>query len=60
MLVLFTGKSRASCRFLHSYAQPPLRSAALGIYLTELEGRPKSCIFSELEWYARFRARRVL
>jgi hypothetical protein len=51
MLVLFTGKSRASCRFVHSYGSQPseVQPRELG---ADPEGLTKSCIFSGLErWH---------
>ena len=56
MLVLFTGKSRASCRFLHSMRPSPEKCGRANL-LTDLEGLTKSCVFSGLEQCARLRAR---
>jgi hypothetical protein len=53
MLVLFTGKSRASCRFLHSTCADPGK-CSLGNLRTGIECRTKSCIFSGLEQCTRF------
>jgi hypothetical protein len=53
MLVLFTGKSRASCRFLHSTCAGPGK-CSLGNLRTGIECRTKSCIFSGLEQCTRF------
>jgi hypothetical protein len=52
MLVLFTGKSRASCRFLHSIWGSP-EKCRLGNLRIDVEGRAKSCIYSELDQCAR-------
>jgi hypothetical protein len=48
MLVLFMGKSRTSCRFLHSTWAGP-HECSLGNPHPELKGGTKSCISSGLE-----------